>query len=266
MKDTKKYTDLPIETKILIALSFYATGSYQCLIELKQNFIQNFTYTGMLGCIDCTQVAIVRPAQNEERFYSRKHYHSLNVQLICDAEMQIIGVDASHGGASHDSFIWTNHPLRTHLEELRNSDSIWFLGDSGYPLRKTMMIPILEAAPGSSEEHYTNLHVRARNIIERTIGLLKARFRCLLVHRVLHYSPQVAGSIINACVILHNICNMAKTPVQQLSDEDVSKESQLRVNNALSEQPHRSNMPLQQGIITRNFLVQQLWERRNLES
>lgn len=42
--------------------------------------------------------------------------------------MQIISVDASHGGATHDSFIWANHPLRSHLEELSNIENIWFLG------------------------------------------------------------------------------------------------------------------------------------------
>ena len=66
------------------------------------------------------------------------------------------------------------------------------------------MTPILDAAPDTPEAYYTNLHVHARNIVERTIGLLKACFRCLLVHRVLHYAPNVAGLIVNACVILNN--------------------------------------------------------------
>jgi len=43
-------------------------------------------------------------------------------------DMQIINVDASHGGATHDSFIWTMHPLRAHLDELSNTDDTWLLG------------------------------------------------------------------------------------------------------------------------------------------
>lgn len=73
-----------------------------------------------------------------------------------------------------------------------------------------MMTPILNADPGSPEAYYTEKHIKAQNIIERTIGVLKTRFRCLLVHRVLHYQPQVAGCIANACVILHNINNNNK--------------------------------------------------------
>lgn len=127
------------------------------------------------------------------------------------------------------------------------------------------MIPILGAAPDTPEAHYTYLHVRGRNIIERTIGLLKARFRCLLVHRVLHYAPEVAGSIVNACVILHNICNRANTPVQQLNNDEVVREAQLQLslNNAAAvENPRGNTIALQQGWAMRNALVQQLWERR----
>lgn len=126
------------------------------------------------------------------------------------------------------------------------------------------MTPIVDAAPDTPEAHYTNLHVRARNIIERTIGLLKARFRCLLVHRVLHYSPNVAASIVNACVVLHNICNRANIPVLQLSDEEVNQEDQLQLNSTAIEGPHSNNEALQQGWATRSALIQQLWERRRV--
>lgn len=37
---------------------------------------------GLLGCIDGTQVAVVRPIENEERYYNRKGYHSLNVLIV----------------------------------------------------------------------------------------------------------------------------------------------------------------------------------------
>lgn len=127
-----------------------------------------------------------------------------------------------------------------------------------------MMVPILDAAPDTPEAYYTNLHVRARNIIERTIGLLKARFRCLLSHRVLYYSPEVAGSIVNACVILHNICNRDNSPVVQLSDEDITQEAQLDIHSraVVAERLTSSNVALQQGWATRSLLTQQLWARR----
>ncbi|CAG9105684.1 unnamed protein product [Plutella xylostella] len=70
-------------------------------------------------------------------------------------------------------------------------------GDSGYALRPLMLTPILNAAVGSPEEHYTDLHCRVRNTVERCIGALKTRWRCLLAHRVLHYEPTKAAKIVN---------------------------------------------------------------------
>ncbi|XP_063538130.1 uncharacterized protein LOC134747435 [Cydia strobilella] len=65
---------------------------------IKQEFFNTFGMLGLLGCIDCTQIPILRPSQYEERYYCRKQYHSLNVQLICDADMQITSIDACYGG------------------------------------------------------------------------------------------------------------------------------------------------------------------------
>nr|CAH7713982.1 unnamed protein product [Callosobruchus chinensis] len=45
-------------------------------------FSNKFQISGCLGCIDCTHVALVRPNENEERFFNRKHYHSRNVQIV----------------------------------------------------------------------------------------------------------------------------------------------------------------------------------------
>lgn len=76
------------------------------------------------------------------------------------------------------------------------------LGDSGYPLRLWLMTPIINAREGSPEAAYNNNHRRCRSLIERCNGLLKMRFRCLLKHRALHYTPPVASKIINLYLYL----------------------------------------------------------------
>lgn len=77
------------------------------------------------------------------------------------------------------------------------------------------MIPVLNAVQGSIEETYTQRHVQARNCIERCFGLLKARWRCLLRDRVLHYHPHVASKITMACCVLHNLALKADLPPPQ---------------------------------------------------
>lgn len=72
------------------------------------------------------------------------------------------------------------------------------------------MIPMLDTEPGSAEEHYTKQHCKARNAVERCIGVLKARFRCLLKDRALHYDPKRAAEIVKACCVLHNMCILVR--------------------------------------------------------
>lgn len=79
-----------------------------------------------------------------------------------------------------------------------------FLGDSAYPLLPFLFTPVVGALPGSQEANYTRIHIRVRNSIERTIGLLKEMFRCIHSERVLHYSPQKAAKIIYCSAILYN--------------------------------------------------------------
>jgi len=66
-------------------------------------------------------------------------------------------------------------------------------GDSGYPLSPYLMTPKLGQPERSPSALYTNAHVRARSSVERTIGVLKGRWRCPRKERGLHYSPEFSG-------------------------------------------------------------------------
>jgi len=64
------------------------------------------------------------------------------------------------------------------------------------------MTPFRSVAEGSRESFFNSKHSQTRNIIERTIGVLKNRFRCLLGTRMLHYSPEKSAQITNICSAL----------------------------------------------------------------
>ncbi|KAK9717537.1 DDE superfamily endonuclease [Popillia japonica] len=150
---------------------------YQQWAGVQQTIFYNkFQIPGVIGCIDCTHIAIFPPVLNhpinpEYIFVNRKGYHSINTQLICDSSLKILHVNARFPGRP-----W----LLTPIQNPENPD----------------------------EEEYNSRHASARATVERCNGLLKMRFRCLLKHRnrVLHYTPQAASKIINACVVLHNMC------------------------------------------------------------
>lgn len=80
------------------------------------------------------------------------------------------------------------------------------------------MTPIIGAAEGTPEDSYNKKQMRCRSLIEQCNGVLKMRFRCLLKHRVLHYSPSTASKIINTCAVLHNVCINENVPLPDFND------------------------------------------------
>ncbi|XP_063833627.1 putative nuclease HARBI1 [Ostrinia nubilalis] len=105
-------------------------------MAVMRGFMDVFGFPGVVGCIDGTNIAIIRPHDYEEAFFNRKHYHSLNAMIICDADLNVLHVDASYGGASHDSHVWNRSALEAHMRSLTEAGEVcWLLEDSGYWIR-----------------------------------------------------------------------------------------------------------------------------------
>ncbi|XP_053547691.1 putative nuclease HARBI1 [Bombina bombina] len=94
----------------------------------------------VLGTIDCTHVA-VRPLQAREEIYrNRKHFHSLNVQMICDPNMRIISVRSNYPGSCHDSYILRQTGLYRKFKD-GDMPKGWLLGDGGYSCTEWLVTP-----------------------------------------------------------------------------------------------------------------------------
>ncbi|EFX75180.1 hypothetical protein DAPPUDRAFT_323650 [Daphnia pulex] len=67
---------------VLIALQFYATGTFQ---TLKREYAEIARIPGIIGSIGGTHIRIQRPILHEKAYVNRKNYHSINMRAICDA-------------------------------------------------------------------------------------------------------------------------------------------------------------------------------------
>ena len=131
-----------------------------------------------------------------------------------DHEYRILNVNAKFPGSTHDSHIWRMSAVREHLRNAYRDGHTWLLGDSGYPLEPWLLTPFEN--PNSDEQQmFNNRFAKARSIVERAIGVLKGRWRCLTRQRMLHYQPRTASQMINACAAMHNICLQLNDGMQE---------------------------------------------------
>ncbi|KAK9745526.1 DDE superfamily endonuclease [Popillia japonica] len=210
--------------------------SFPALIEErnnnKENLLNKWGFPGVIGAVDgthiailkpnaeehnfvnrkgyhsinCQIIAILKPNAEEHNFVNRKGYHSINCQIICDYKLKITNIFANYGGSSHDSFIWRNSQMNDYLRTLyQANERCWLVGNSAYPLLPYLMTPYRNPI-NDAEERYNQAHISARNVVERCIGLLKMRFRCLLKERTARYAPHFVCKLVKVCAALHNMC------------------------------------------------------------
>ncbi|XP_036340151.1 putative nuclease HARBI1 [Rhagoletis pomonella] len=183
--------------------------------QCAESFVQKYKIPGVIGCIDGTHFGLQKPTHNEHMFFNRKGYHSINSMIICDHEYRILAIDSKYGGASHDSFVWKHSAQRQFLEEqynLNNLKNVWLLGDSGYPLEPWCLTPYRNPEEDSKRARFNEVHAKARCIVERTIGILKGRWKILSNDKRSRYRPEKIAKFGNVCAALHNVCIQFKDP------------------------------------------------------
>ncbi|KAJ1200497.1 hypothetical protein NDU88_004321 [Pleurodeles waltl] len=243
MSPIRQLTGIPPLVQVLSVLHFMASGSFQTTVAISSGMSQpmfskvlsrvlsalmkymrsyivfpevgdlatvkgDFYALGhipnIIGAIDGTHVALVPPSESEQVYRNRKSYHSMNVQVVCLADQYISHVNAKFPGSVHDAYIMRNSSIPYVMEQLQRH-RVWLIGDSGYPNLSWLLTPVRNPRT-RAEERYNEAHGRTRRVMERTFGLLKARFRRMhMTGGSLMYSPKKVCQIIVACCMLHNL-------------------------------------------------------------
>ncbi|KAK3884925.1 hypothetical protein Pcinc_010768 [Petrolisthes cinctipes] len=178
----------------------------------KRKFFRIANFPHVIGIIDGTHVPIAAPSQVEEVYVNRKKFHSLNVQVVCDADYVVLNFCTRFPGSTHDSYVWHNSNLYRQFQQGEFGNSV-LLGDSGYPLEPNLMVPVGQPANAAEGRYNTSLK-KTRVVVEQTIGIWKARFKC--VHQkggTLSYTPLKCGKMAAATFLLHNYCRRRNIPL-----------------------------------------------------
>ncbi|XP_064638287.1 putative nuclease HARBI1 [Lineus longissimus] len=247
-------------TQVLVALRYYATGSFQIVhgdlqgvsqpsasrlvkrvsglltrkraevirfpigqeaVENKRKFYEQYGFPDVLGCVDGVHVPIEAPSLDEREIYRcRKGFMSLNVQGIADTDLKFINIVNRWPGSTHDSRIFDNSRICFQLEQ-RQFEGL-LLGDKGYACLPFLMTQFRNPA-GRAQRRYNRSHKSTRSAVEIMFGIWKRKFPCL--KQGIRVKLDTAMSVITATAVLHNIAIDLKEPdvgeEAEAEDDDV---------------------------------------------
>ena len=218
----------------------------------QQKFFQiTGRFPRIVGLIDGTQIPIYgpHPPANEATFVNRKGVHAINCQVVCDVNKKIISFDARWPGSTHDAYILRNSEVFEIFDSGIMENGL-LLGDSGYGFASWLLTPYLNPTT-DAEVHYNVIHKRTRCAVERCIGILKMRWRCLT--KPIMFQPGRASKIIASCAALHNFAVSHRLQLPEPIDEELVQQYQVQP------QPNPRN---DARIRVREDIVQILYNRR----
>ena len=236
------------------------------MAEIKSGFAHYGGFPACIGAIDGSQIKIKAPPQNENIYVGRKtDGHYLNVQFVCDSKLKFLDTVIKWPGSVNDSTIWDMCGLKESLQEFLEahprSYKGWLIGDSGYDQRRNLMTPF-EEPQNKPEEAYNIAHKKCRCSIERAIGVLKSRFRCLCKQTggCIQFDIDVICQIIASCVVLHNYCRdrNIEYPIDENIQRDLQDErdSQVRRDTNNTENKVILGYRARQSVVAEYFNVQ----------
>ncbi|KAJ8964431.1 hypothetical protein NQ314_004910 [Rhamnusium bicolor] len=107
-------------------------------VEIETHF-RNKNFPGVIGIIHNTHIRIDKPAEDPDFYLNRKHFYSIQAQVVCDYKRRIRDIFVRYPGSVYDSRVLSSSPLNETLPE-KCGDS-YILGDSGYPCLKNLLTP-----------------------------------------------------------------------------------------------------------------------------
>ncbi|KAL5562492.1 hypothetical protein UlMin_032239 [Ulmus minor] len=177
------------------------------------------------GAISCARFKIMRNDEVKDLPESSQE-DSISAQIVVDSSSRILSIVARFRGDRNDSRILKSSTLYKDIEggRLLNSPPVYlngvaidqyFVGDGRYPLLPWLIVPFVDAIPGSSEEYFNAAHKQIRLSASRTILSLK---NWGVLSQPIREEVKTVVAYVGACSTLHNALLM-REDYSALSDD-----------------------------------------------
>jgi hypothetical protein len=163
-----------------------------------------------IGAIDGTHILAYVAELDRPAYRNRKSQVSQNVLAACSMDLRFLYVLPGWEGSAADSRVY---------EDARSNDfkipaGRYYLADAGYGSCDALLVPYrgvryhlkewgkANMRPKDAKELFNLRHAQLRNVIERIFGILKKRFKVLIVPQ--EYEIEIQAQLVSALSVVHN--------------------------------------------------------------
>lgn len=183
--------------------------------KVADEFESKWNYPGCIGAIDGKHVAVKQPADSGSEFFNYKHFFSVLLVALVDANYKFLYVNVGAAGRDGDAGVFSNSSLKKALDDnslnvpspltlegMTNKLHHHIVGDDAFPLRVDIMKPYPHRNLDKPKLIFNYRLSRARRVVENAFGILSNRFRVFLT--TINLAPDKVTDIILAACCLHN--------------------------------------------------------------
>ncbi|KAI2661133.1 Protein ALP1-like [Labeo rohita] len=145
--------------------------------------------------------------------------HAASYKAITDHHGKFLDVFVGYPGSVHDSRVLRNSPV--YAGSLYPPPGKCILRDGGYLCLSApicLITPYREPVQNPVQARFNSKHSRARSIVERAFGMMKARWRSLYF-KALEVSPVFVPEVVACCSVLHKL-NLFNGDIVEPVEED----------------------------------------------
>ena len=182
---------------------------------IAEDFQQKWNYPGCIGALDGKHIAVMQPHGSGSEFFNYKHFFSVILLGLVDANYRFVYVDVGASGRAGDAGVFSRSTLKEaltretlHLPPPVTKDGLTeklpyhIVGDDAFPLSERIMKPYPQRDLDKPKRIFNYRLSRARRVVENAFGILANRFRVFLTK--INLSPDKVVEVILAACCLHN--------------------------------------------------------------
>ena len=184
--------------------------------------MDKWNFPNCIGAVDGKHINIIPPPNSGSYYYNYKHYFSVVLLALVDADYRFVYVETGCNGRISDGGIVANsllfHSLKNNNLNIPNTIPLpnrinpvpfTIVADDAFPLEEYIMKPYSRLNLHDLSKRIFNYRLsRARRRVENAFGLLANRFR--IFQKFIHLSPEKVDRIVLACCVLHNYLSKHK--------------------------------------------------------